>query len=117
MATIRLSVNGKALRIDTEPERPLLEVLREDLGLTGTKSSDMRQLGFSPSTLFRQAWPSTRRQRDPTSSTHPHQRTPYRCADLHRTISVEILHLDRSRRYKPSCSQSPSVNPRDTAYA
>jgi xanthine dehydrogenase iron-sulfur cluster and FAD-binding subunit A len=37
MATIRLSVNGKALRIDTEPERPLLEVLREDLRLTGTK--------------------------------------------------------------------------------
>ena len=37
MATIRLSVNGKALSVDTEPERPLLEVLREDLGLTGTK--------------------------------------------------------------------------------
>jgi aerobic-type carbon monoxide dehydrogenase small subunit (CoxS/CutS family) len=37
MATIRLSVNGKAHRVDTEPERPLLEVLREDLGLTGTK--------------------------------------------------------------------------------
>ena len=37
MATIRLSVNGKACSVDTEPERPLLEVLREDLGLTGTK--------------------------------------------------------------------------------
>jgi aerobic-type carbon monoxide dehydrogenase small subunit (CoxS/CutS family) len=37
MATIRLSVNGKAHSVDTEPERPLLEVLREDLGLTGTK--------------------------------------------------------------------------------
>jgi len=37
MATIRLSVNGKARSVDTEPERPLLEVLREDLGLTGTK--------------------------------------------------------------------------------
>jgi aerobic-type carbon monoxide dehydrogenase small subunit (CoxS/CutS family) len=37
MATIRLSVNGKARSVDTEPQRPLLEVLREDLGLTGTK--------------------------------------------------------------------------------
>ena len=37
MATIRLSVNGKVRSVDTEPERPLLEVLREDLGLTGTK--------------------------------------------------------------------------------
>src|SRR5512142_1036440 len=37
MATIRLTVNGKQRRVDTEPERPLLEVLREDVGLTGTK--------------------------------------------------------------------------------
>ena len=37
MATIRLTVNGKQRRVETEPERPLLEVLREDLGLTGTK--------------------------------------------------------------------------------
>lgn len=37
MATIRLTVNGKARRVDTGPERPLLDVLREDLGLTGTK--------------------------------------------------------------------------------
>ena len=37
MATIRLTVNGKAHSIETEPERPLLEILREDLGLTGTK--------------------------------------------------------------------------------
>jgi aerobic-type carbon monoxide dehydrogenase small subunit (CoxS/CutS family) len=37
MATIRLTVNGKARSVDTEPERPLAEVLREDLGLTGTK--------------------------------------------------------------------------------
>jgi aerobic-type carbon monoxide dehydrogenase small subunit (CoxS/CutS family) len=37
MATIQLSVNGKARSVDTEPERSLLEVLREDLGLTGTK--------------------------------------------------------------------------------
>ncbi len=37
MANIRFTVNGKATSVDTEPERPLLEVLREDLGLTGTK--------------------------------------------------------------------------------
>jgi aerobic-type carbon monoxide dehydrogenase small subunit (CoxS/CutS family) len=37
MATIKFTVNGKARSLDTEPERPLLEVLREDLGLTGTK--------------------------------------------------------------------------------
>ena len=37
MAAIRLTVNGKSTSLDTEPERPLLEVLREDLGLTGTK--------------------------------------------------------------------------------
>ena len=37
MATIRFTVNGKPRAVDTEPERPLLEVLREDLGLTGTK--------------------------------------------------------------------------------
>jgi aerobic-type carbon monoxide dehydrogenase small subunit (CoxS/CutS family) len=37
MASIRFTVNGKASSVDTEPERPLLEVLREELGLTGTK--------------------------------------------------------------------------------
>ena len=37
MATIKFTVNGKARSVDTEPDRPLLEVLREDLGLTGTK--------------------------------------------------------------------------------
>ena len=37
MATIRFTVNGTARSVNTEPERPLLEVLREDLGLTGTK--------------------------------------------------------------------------------
>ncbi len=37
MATIRFTVNGKPGSVETEPERPLLEVLREDLGLTGTK--------------------------------------------------------------------------------
>jgi aerobic-type carbon monoxide dehydrogenase small subunit (CoxS/CutS family) len=35
--TFQFSVNGLARRVRTEPERPLLEVLREDLGLTGTK--------------------------------------------------------------------------------
>jgi aerobic-type carbon monoxide dehydrogenase small subunit (CoxS/CutS family) len=37
MPQFRFTVNGKPQAIDTEPERPLLEVIREDLGLTGTK--------------------------------------------------------------------------------
>jgi aerobic-type carbon monoxide dehydrogenase small subunit (CoxS/CutS family) len=37
VATIRLTVNGEARSVETEPQRPLLEVLREDLQLTGTK--------------------------------------------------------------------------------
>jgi aerobic-type carbon monoxide dehydrogenase small subunit (CoxS/CutS family) len=37
MSAIQFSVNGKTHTVETEPERPLLEVLREDLGLTGTK--------------------------------------------------------------------------------
>lgn len=37
MAIIRLTVNGQLRSVETEPERPLLDVLREDLGLTGTK--------------------------------------------------------------------------------
>ncbi|HVX66870.1 MAG TPA: (2Fe-2S)-binding protein [Bryobacteraceae bacterium] len=37
MATIRFTVNGQVRTVKTDPERPLLEVLREDLALTGTK--------------------------------------------------------------------------------
>jgi aerobic-type carbon monoxide dehydrogenase small subunit (CoxS/CutS family) len=37
MSKIRFTVNGEARDVETEPERLLLEVLREDLGLTGTK--------------------------------------------------------------------------------
>ncbi len=36
-ATIRLTVNGKERSVETDSQRPLLEVLREDLQLTGTK--------------------------------------------------------------------------------
>ena len=36
-ATIRLKVNGEERAVETDPHRPLLEVLREDLQLTGTK--------------------------------------------------------------------------------
>ena len=35
--TIRFQVNGSARVVDTDPNRRLLDVLREDLGLTGTK--------------------------------------------------------------------------------
>ena len=34
---ITFNVNGAEKTVATEPERPLLDVLREDLGLTGTK--------------------------------------------------------------------------------
>jgi aerobic-type carbon monoxide dehydrogenase small subunit (CoxS/CutS family) len=37
MTTVRMTVNGSPRRIEVAPHRPLLEVLREDLGLTGTK--------------------------------------------------------------------------------
>lgn len=37
MPEFRLTVNRKPYVVDTEPDRPLLEVLREDLQLTGTK--------------------------------------------------------------------------------
>lgn len=35
--TIALTVNGKRRTVTTDPQRPLLDVLREDLHLTGTK--------------------------------------------------------------------------------
>jgi isoquinoline 1-oxidoreductase subunit alpha len=34
---IRLSINGKTHEIDVEPDTPLLWVIREQVGLTGTK--------------------------------------------------------------------------------
>jgi aerobic-type carbon monoxide dehydrogenase small subunit (CoxS/CutS family) len=36
-STIPLTVNGKKHAVATDPQRPLLDVLREELGLTGTK--------------------------------------------------------------------------------
>jgi aerobic-type carbon monoxide dehydrogenase small subunit (CoxS/CutS family) len=35
--TIAFTINGRPQTVTTDPARPLLEVLREDLGLTGTK--------------------------------------------------------------------------------
>src|SRR5215471_10106641 len=35
--TITLNVNGEARSVTTDPDRPLLDVLREDLDLTGAK--------------------------------------------------------------------------------
>ncbi|HEY77577.1 MAG TPA: (2Fe-2S)-binding protein [Dehalococcoidia bacterium] len=34
---VRLTVNGKAYGLDVQPGKTLLELIREDLGLTGTK--------------------------------------------------------------------------------
>ena len=36
-ATITFTLNGKSQTVSTDPERPLLDVLREDLHLTGAK--------------------------------------------------------------------------------
>lgn len=37
MANYKLQINGKALQADVEPDTPLLWVLRDHLGLVGTK--------------------------------------------------------------------------------
>ncbi len=37
MPSFRFTVNGKPQEVESHPERPLLDVLREDLQLTGTK--------------------------------------------------------------------------------
>ncbi len=37
MARYRLTINGRAREVDTEPDMPLLWVLRDRLALTGTK--------------------------------------------------------------------------------
>ena len=36
-ATLTLTVNGRRVTVTTDPQRPLLDVLREELQLTGTK--------------------------------------------------------------------------------
>jgi len=36
-AMLKLNVNGKSMDVDVEPDTPLLWVLRDTLGLTGTK--------------------------------------------------------------------------------
>src|SRR5688572_19108823 len=37
MPQFRFTVNGQMRTVDTEPDRPLLDVIREDFNLTGTK--------------------------------------------------------------------------------
>jgi len=37
MIKVRFIVNGKRVKVETSPTRTLLDILREDLGLTGTK--------------------------------------------------------------------------------
>jgi len=39
MTPIEFTLNGKTVNLETDPRRPLLRVLREDLGLTGTKQA------------------------------------------------------------------------------
>src|SRR4051794_39873182 len=37
VATLKITVNGQTRAVTTDPDRPLLDILREDLELTGTK--------------------------------------------------------------------------------
>ena len=37
MATIKFTLNGKPQTVDVNPQMPLLWVLRDTLGMTGTK--------------------------------------------------------------------------------
>src|SRR6187401_257464 len=37
LANVQLTINGKQQRVSTDTRRTLLDVLREDFGLTGTK--------------------------------------------------------------------------------
>jgi len=37
MIKVKFTVNGKSVELETSPTRTLLDILREDLGLTGTK--------------------------------------------------------------------------------
>jgi isoquinoline 1-oxidoreductase alpha subunit len=52
MATIAISVNGQKQHVDVAPETPLLWVLRETLGMTGTKFSCGRGLCGSCTVLI-----------------------------------------------------------------
>ena len=40
--TLNFIVNGKPVTLETEPDRRLLDILREDLHLTGTKEVIVR---------------------------------------------------------------------------
>ena len=43
-----LNINGKAFDVDVEPDTPLLWVIRENIGLTGTKyGCGIAQCGFA----------------------------------------------------------------------
>ncbi|MDH7794254.1 MULTISPECIES: (2Fe-2S)-binding protein [unclassified Beijerinckia] len=37
MATYELSINGQSMKVDAQPDTPLLWIVREHIGLTGTK--------------------------------------------------------------------------------
>jgi aerobic-type carbon monoxide dehydrogenase small subunit (CoxS/CutS family) len=50
---IALSVNAKRVMVDVDPSTPLLWVLRDNLGLTGTKYAyGMAQWGHAPFILM-----------------------------------------------------------------
>jgi isoquinoline 1-oxidoreductase subunit alpha len=53
---MELTINGRSRRVDVEPDTPLLWVLRDTLGLTGTKyGCGVAQCGAC--TVHVTAWP------------------------------------------------------------
>ncbi len=48
---LHLTINGKSHDVDVEPDTPLLWVIRDSVGLTGTKyGCGIAQCGAAPST-------------------------------------------------------------------
>ncbi len=83
MAAFTLKVNGEERRVDVEPETPLLWVLRDTLGLTGTKyGCGIAQCGAYTVLLDREAVRSCQ--------------TPVKDAAGHAIVTIEGLSADGS---------------------
>src|SRR6185295_19168950 len=66
---VRLTINGKTQEVDVEPSTPLLWVLREQVGLTGTKyGCGMAQCGDCQSGMIMAAAALLRQKPNPTDA-------------------------------------------------
>ena len=68
--SMQLEVNGKMLTFDAQPDMPLLWVLRDSIGLTGTKYG----CGIAQCGAFTGGKRDARRQHDSGFGRHPLQR-------------------------------------------